>query len=390
MNHNNFATITGSILFALSLVWFGAINAHAFTVNPNIVEQITGTPLPDIPEPEPTKERTATSTHQFRPEGETYFSVPKWYIIHSAEEYGALVERGGRPSQFHWIGNVMQYWDIVATLRATTDDIYTIEQETSTQTYREGIRLIIMYGIGGLYENTIGFISEWSFFTNKTPEDKYLDRVARQYADFIRHSEWYEYPYIEAVRGLWSRESLGLGSISLRGVERRIAYTVSFTVKAWAARAVSLSNEKEPSLSERETLVAVASSTEETLIAIDGLSILADEERDELYESIEEFDESSIYARTGRANAFRDTVLSILDTDGVITAVEGNKNILVSTVGDGGYTCIDDGVDVVLQHTILTQAPITRYVLLTKVDQLGTVVEELAICNATIEHVYDY
>src|SRR5204863_336309 len=68
-----------------------------------------------------------------------------------------------------------------------------------------GVSTAIEYGLKGLYENTIGRLSELNFPEGGTAEDKYAAKVARDYAKLIATKGWYEFGFMNAFKGLWTQ-----------------------------------------------------------------------------------------------------------------------------------------------------------------------------------------
>jgi hypothetical protein len=99
-----------------------------------------------------------------------------------------------------------------------------------------GVSTAIEYGLKGLYENTIGRLSELNFPDGGTAEDKY-GKVARDYATLIATKGWYEFGFMNAFKGLWTQVPM-TGPGMFRKWERRFALSAEYLVKAMYASVI--------------------------------------------------------------------------------------------------------------------------------------------------------
>src|SRR5262249_25165538 len=70
-----------------------------------------------------------------------------------------------------------------------------------------GSSFSLEYAIKGVYEATVGRLTEWASSGETVDEDRYAYRVAREYADFVHVRPFYEFSFLKAWKGLWRQTS---------------------------------------------------------------------------------------------------------------------------------------------------------------------------------------
>lgn len=202
-------------------LWFFGPSVSAHELNPKVIEAITG-------EVVVYDHHASSSEADPRHVSRRFYTLPEWYIVYTAQEYGAHVAGGGRPSQFPYLRSTSQLWEVwsqaeraaAAPPDSTTNTVlWTISLSTSVE------QVLI-----GVYEATIGRVFEWLHFGYKTTEDRYTDAVAIEYGAFLTQTPWYAFPYGERLMGLW--RTWGWSSLSPRGIERRLVFTLGYGLKA--------------------------------------------------------------------------------------------------------------------------------------------------------------
>ncbi|MBI2048516.1 MAG: hypothetical protein HYT30_01145 [Parcubacteria group bacterium] len=92
-------------------------------------------------------------------EERTFATFPEWYIVYSAQEYADFVARGGLPSRFPYIGAIRQFWDSIRYMKANIAS-HPIDSESETVLNVIGWSFTVEYGLIGIYENTVGRLTE--------------------------------------------------------------------------------------------------------------------------------------------------------------------------------------------------------------------------------------
>ncbi|MCI0663882.1 MAG: FAD-binding oxidoreductase [Acidobacteria bacterium] len=175
----------------------------------------------------------STTKEYYRPFDNAYLALPEWYIVYSADEYAAVL-RDALPSDFHYFTATSDYWDQYdAVMRLTASSTY------DNSDYVAVLRVIgwsftaenVMKGI---YENTIGCLSEWIAGDTQVAEDLYAAKVAKEYADFIYDYPWYDFPYFSHFTGVWTldNEREHTWRQAIRRFERKLFLSLEYGVKS--------------------------------------------------------------------------------------------------------------------------------------------------------------
>jgi len=332
----------------------------AHELNPAVVEKLTG--------------QTVDKQEKSDPRGEerTFASFPEWYIVYSAQEYAEFAQSGGRPSQFPYFGATRQYWDATASAKEALGTT-TLDSNTSTVLRVIGASFSVEYVIIGLYENTVGWASEWLNFLQPTVEDRYASEVAYAYGQFLTHTPWYAFPYGEKLRGLWS--TFGWSSLTPRGVERRVALTLGYTLKGAYGFVLGKLSQSSLGSAELTTSFVTADISAEALESAKA--------------SVREVSgDGHITAEAQRYRAFTHVAEAISEKGGTFLTIEGHQKILLTVLAPTLGACLS-GREVVFALPVLTQ-PHTRYGVVVPVSELSAVLRELTTCGLAAEHVYDY
>ena len=81
-----------------------------------------------------------------------------------------------------------------------------------------------------LYENTLGRLSEWTAGGQRTGEDDFAARVAREYGDFVPTRPWFEFPFGARFTELWATNDL-FGPHFIRKCERKFFLSLEYGIK---------------------------------------------------------------------------------------------------------------------------------------------------------------
>lgn len=292
-----------------------------------------------------------------RGEERTLATFPEWYIVYSAEEYARFVAEGGMPSEFPYFDAIRQYWETLEILKANLGDA-TIDEESQTVLTVIGTSFTLEYGAIGIYEKTIGRLSEFSSLGKKTPIDRFTDAVAADYAQFLYQTPWYAFPYADVLGRLW-REAGPHAFASARGFERMSAFSLGYGLKGLYGAIITYLTKSTFGYVGMETEVSFASgSTTETITL-------------------------------PRYRAFKEPFLTLLRSGAAIDSIQGNDRILVSAIAPRSNSC-EGAPAPTFEMPILTRERESRFGYLIPVGETGTVVAALDACDISIEHVYDY
>ncbi len=164
-----------------------------------------------------------------RAEAFTFLTLPEWYIVFSTDEYAQFIRRSP-PSAFPYLAAIGQYWGAYGAACDATRGRYPFEFGYHVMLGVIGVSLTAEYGVKAVYENTVGRLTEWLFSTD-TPEDVFAAAVATEYGRFMHTTPWYQFPFADRLRDLWS-DVPWWGPRAVRKWERRMALSLELGVKA--------------------------------------------------------------------------------------------------------------------------------------------------------------
>lgn len=177
---------------------------------------------------------------QDRPITNTYLSVPEWYIVYSADEYAAVLT-GGLPSTFPYFGSNKTYWNQYDGVMSYADGSE-VSNNYITVLKVIGVSYSAENVIKGIYENTIGRLSEMVARNARVPEDAYAAQIAREYASFIYDYPWYDFPYASYIAPLWTLDKgddcCTIGQ-QARRIERKIIISLELYIKTLYSKAIA-------------------------------------------------------------------------------------------------------------------------------------------------------
>ncbi len=359
--------LVGVLVFILVATIPHQVLGH--TLSPKAVSYFTNEEL-DLPDSHEENVATNTDPRNF---SRTLSTFPEWYIVYSAEEYSNFMANGGRPSQFPYFAAINQYWQSLEHIKNSLNGTE-IDDESLSVLRVIGVSFTIEYGIIGTYEKTIGRIFELLNFNYKTNEDYTTDSIARNYSDSLLQTPWYDFSYSTAVTQLW--QSWDWSSLSPRGIERRIIFTLGYHIKgAYAALLGKLAE---------ANFGFVGSTTSFSTMAIDQTTLTS-------IPTIISVEATStgINSLAPRYRAFTPVAVNIAKRGGNFIEIQGNSEIVLSFVALKNHGCKLPG-RTVMELPILTQPEYSRYAQLVAVPELSATLRQLQSCGITLEHIYDY
>lgn len=343
-----------------------AVDVSAHTLNPKVVEKITGEQIEDHSE---------KRDEPVDPRGEerTYASFPEWYIVYSAQEYASFVAAGKRPSQFPYFGAIGQYWDTVGHAKSA---LGTSVIDSSTQTVLRviGVSFSVENAVIGLYEKSVGWVFEMLNFFQKTTEDRYTEQVAQEYGAFLLHTPWYEFPYGQKLVDLWT--TYGWSSLTPRGIERRLAFTSGYIIKGIYGTVLGWLSKSSLGNAELQTYFETEGISSEDLGTITGVQIQ------------EEWEDGHIRATAPRYRAFTPVVETLAQKGGKLLSIQDHSKIMFTVLVSNTNDCLSD-LKVEFSMPFITQ-DMTRVAITSNVTDLTAAVSRLHACNLSPEHIYDY
>jgi len=317
-----------------------------------------------------------------RKEASEYLTHPEWDLVYGSEAYARWLEQAKRPSGFPYVGSVGTFWRSYAGTYEAAKDRYGVDMGTHVMLNVIGVSTAIEYGLKGLYENTIGRLTEWNMPAGGTAEDRYAAKVARDYAKLIATKGWYEFPFMHAFEGLWSDVPL-TGPGFLRKWERRFALSAEYLVKAAYASIIGAGTAAGYAPDEL-TRHVVAVGWSEPLDASLGGNAHFTRARD--------LDRGYELLTVGRYDPYRDALLALSDHADCVRIAEINGSEVVTIAGTAPNAWRTPArTSVVVAYRMPDDPSRTRILLRVQARDLLDALHGLRTGGQfQVEHIYDY
>ena len=311
-----------------------------------------------------------------RLEDQTYLTMPEWYIVYSADEYAAFIQKNP-PSQFPYFQAVGQYWRGYYDVCAVTRDAYPFNSGYHLSNIVTGVSFTIENIGKGVYENTVGRLSELFGASTPTGEEIYARGVAKEYGDFIHTIPWYEFAFGEKFDGLWRQTKLW-GPNPVRKWERKLALSFEYGLKSLYG-----------GLIKKGTQATYAPEDLEIQVWASGLS--ADLlKREPQIKIVKVISGSVAIAAIPRYEAFTQLVPKLLKQGVRFVEIAGNDEILITAFAPRNWNYdLKDGT-FLFAMPIPTDPKLNRIAVKVPVKSLHFVLAELERKDIRLEHIYDY
>lgn len=177
-----------------------------------------------------------------RAQEQTFLTFPEWFLVFSPREYAAYVKQH-TPTDFPYMGHLAQMWTGYA-LATKASMKYPFNTDYHVMNCIICVSTTFEYGYKSLYEASIGRVSQLTSFGQLVEEDRFAADCAARYAKILDTKAWYDYPFFDDLRVLWSSPLADrnvkddqwqavswFGSGLLRKWERRYLLTTDYAFK---------------------------------------------------------------------------------------------------------------------------------------------------------------
>jgi hypothetical protein len=325
----------------------------------------SGTVRPDAP-----YARLLTGGPGIRKEARTWLTYPEWHIVYSAESYGRFLDERP-PSAFPYFRHIAGFWSSYCALNQVTS-ASPGTREAKVMIYTIGISYTIELGLKGLYEKTLGRLFEWTAGTDSAG-DRYSAGVQQRYGAFMNETPWYEFPFGDALRGLWrTRETRRF----VRNGERRAALSVEYGIKAGYAGLIGWASQSTLGPDQRSLRMLLPAGPDAA--AVDPRIRILGRTR-----------QGIPVAEVPRYAQLTDILVKLAEARIDPVEIAGNDDIFVTVL------CPEEapapaGAAVLLAMPLDDRPGWRRLGLSTKVVRLGPLLRAVRAGGGEIEHVYDY
>jgi FAD/FMN-containing dehydrogenase len=308
----------------------------------------------------------------FKDEGQSFLTVPEWYLVFNPEEYADFLEAGHNPSDFPYYQSIDEYWTLYDRSMKLVSEAYPNNDEYTTMLNVIGVSITMEYATKMLYENSMGRVFSWFSNATLSDEERVIIAAQRAYSDVIYDKAWYEFQFMPWVRKVWSVSNTA-ESNWFRKMERTLFFTAEFTFKAAYAKLIECG--AKASYEEPVTNIYLVVSTSDTL-------------QTQRLDVVHQQAEKKII-RIPRWGAFTKEIVKIADADMNIIEIAGNDEIVVSVIAPKNTIPHPDG-ELLYTSKIVTVPDLERHVYLLPVNKLLTFVKTAKSKDLVIEHVFDY
>lgn len=309
-----------------------------------------------------------------RLEEQTYLTLPEWYIVFNAVEYADFTETH-RPSQFPYLRAIGQYWrSYYSACRATRDE-YAYNDKYHLMLTVIGVSFTAETLVRGIYENSIGRISEWTS-RGPTAEDEYAQAVAKEYSAFLFRIPWFEFPFNEKLAQLWSStDNWGAGLI--RKWERKLALSVEYGIKAQYGKFIGSQVEDPYLFLKEEISVWTQGLSRAELEEIGHVTVLETLNADESIVIIpREF--------------FTQAILDLTQQDAHFQRFAGNDVVAITVIAPNEWQLDSSFGAVLYAMPSLSDETKQRVAIELPVAELHLLLEDFEEQNVVLERIYDY
>ena len=317
-----------------------------------------------------------------RSEGAEYLTHPEWDLVYSSEAYARWLRDARAPSEFPYVRSVGTFWrSYLATWRASRARS-PAGFGTHVMLGVIGISTAVEYGLKGMYEETVGRLSEQAAPAGGTAEDRYAAQVADAYARLINQKGWYEFSFGHALVHLWT-DVPWIGPGILRKWERRFALTLEYAVKAVYATVIGFGTGAAYSPDEAQRYLVVAGWSDS--LARDGTETGG-------LRRVAWLDRHYALLSVSRYAPFRDALLELARHAAQLRVAEISGNTVVTLTGTAprGWRP-PPRIRVVVAYAPPGDASRVRMLLAVEArDLLAVLADVQAGGQLQLDHIYDY
>lgn len=307
------------------------------------------------------RERIDADPEYKRAEEQTYLTLPEWYIVFSLDEYARSL-KNAPPSAFPYFGSIAQFWKVYHSVIRETWNDYPVNWGYHAMICVIGVSYSAELAGKGIYENTVGRLTEWMGGRHELKDDmvleSYQQKVAQDYVDFIRVRPWYEYPFYSNFREYWALEEKPGASV-IRRAERRFFFSSELLFKAAYGWLVGLGTRAAYAPEDLEIGAVVMENGKEKFVSIP------------------------------RYQAFTEKVPQMIRHGVTFVEIAGNKTILMTVIAPRDWI-YEDKAHEMYEWPVLTDKKSKRVAISVPVDRLHAVIPSLQKQGVTVDHIFDY
>lgn len=317
-----------------------------------------------------------------RDESAELITHPEWDLVYTSDAYAQWLAAGKPPSGFPYLASVGTFWRGYYRTWLKGRDRYSFSPGKHVMLCVIGVSTAIEYGLKGIYENTVGRLSELDAPRGWTSEDRYAASVAENYVRLIERRGWYEFGFADALTKLWTTVPIQ-GPGMLRKLERRLALSAEYGIKSVYASLIGAGTKSAYSADENRRLLVVAGWTDSIGKSLGSRAAIR---------RVKTLDRGYALLEIPRYNPFRDALLALSDYSRTVRIAEmsGSGSVTLSGVAPVGWSA-PPRTTAVLAHRVPSE-PLRKRILLetSSRDLLDVLHRVRSEGKFRIDHIYDY
>ena len=314
-----------------------------------------------------------------RAEVDTFYTYPEWYIVWSYQAK-ADFQRNHLPSGYSYFGDIGQFWHGYCAVYSFTRSRYPSPTGDHIMLAVIGSSFTVEYTLKGLYEKTIGRLSEWTSHHEPVAEDVYAAQVAEDYAAFVHVRPFYEYSFAHALHNIWFGTPFRSQHL-LRSLERRAWLSLDYSFEAAYCQLIELGTHATYGFEDTNTAAWIEFPPQEKEHMVPLVASM---------KFVRELGEGEAIVEIPRYQEFTADAQKLLQAGVRFRQIAGNQLIVVSAIAPGNWTNTIPNLQLLVAQPMLTDRAKTRVVLLCPVSSLHLVLPMLERQGISIEHIYDY
>jgi len=306
-----------------------------------------------------------------RKEANSFLTYPEWHIVYAYEGLANVLQSSDEHA-FDYTTSIGGFWSSLCDLNRTADTHGGADTQTRQMVHVIGVSFTLEMALKGLYEETIGRLFAFFRGPQKTAQDIYAAKMAKDYAQFLHQVPWYKYDFQNSISELKKQPI----SSFLRSWERRLGLSGEWWAKSQYAKAIAGAVAATAPAQLKIRSVA-RNLTSAQLEAISGVTVMKSLDQGLLIE-------------TPRYRAFTKIIEEISRQGGQMVEIAGNDDIMVSMVEPIGVPQSEISSGKLISRISRDGFDSTRILVLAKVPDLASVLREVESTGRSVEHIYDY
>lgn len=308
-------------------------------------------------------------------EARTYLSFPDWYAIYVARDYARFIDTR-YPSGFAFFTAAAEYWTGYCAVNRRVSTNYDFDAGTYVATVSYGISHSVKYALNGLYENTIGRLSEAFAPVPATGEDVFARDMADDYSAWLLSAPWYDYPFFRRLGQLWSTVPFG-GSGQVRKIERRFALSAELGING--VHGAFFKDRPQAGGEPQAEIRALMKGLPADPKSIDGRIGV-----------VEAYPGGLQLVAFPRREIFSEIVRKSVGRGVQFIEIAGNDDILITVLGPRGWSPPEGAGEHLFDTAVLSGSGGVRAGLSVPVPQLLEAIAAIEAAGGRFEHIYDY